>query len=159
MADIVPIQTQYKGYRFRSRLEARWAVFFDAVGADWEYEPEGYDLGEGLWYLPDFAVRKFINRNDQEPLTLWVEIKPKSDSGNRADLLLGKLISGFANKGEIGLLVFGPPNDFIGALYEFNPEMNNGVYRNITTTDCFRKFKAGIRRAQQARFEHGEAGT
>jgi hypothetical protein len=23
------IETHYKGYRFRSRLEARWAVFFD----------------------------------------------------------------------------------------------------------------------------------
>ena len=39
------IQTEYKGYLFRSRLEARWAVFFDACGVDWEYEPEGYDLG------------------------------------------------------------------------------------------------------------------
>lgn len=26
------IETRYKGYRFRSRLEARWAVFFDALG-------------------------------------------------------------------------------------------------------------------------------
>lgn len=41
------IQTEYKGYLFRSRLEARWAVFFDACGIAWEYEPEGYDLGNG----------------------------------------------------------------------------------------------------------------
>lgn len=27
------IDTVYKGYRFRSRLEARWAVFFDALDA------------------------------------------------------------------------------------------------------------------------------
>ena len=32
---IKAIPTEYKGYRFRSRLEARWAVFFDACGADW----------------------------------------------------------------------------------------------------------------------------
>lgn len=38
------IETKYKGYRFRSRLEARWAVFFDALGVQWEYEPEGFDL-------------------------------------------------------------------------------------------------------------------
>lgn len=25
------IQTSYKGYRFRSRLEARWAVYFDTI--------------------------------------------------------------------------------------------------------------------------------
>ena len=42
MGEMKAIQTEYKGYLFRSRLEARWAVFFDACGVDWEYEPEGY---------------------------------------------------------------------------------------------------------------------
>jgi hypothetical protein len=37
-----PIETFYRGYRFRSRLEARWAVFMDAAGIVWEYEPEGF---------------------------------------------------------------------------------------------------------------------
>ena len=64
------IETQYKGYRFRSRLEARWAVFFDALGLDWEYEPEGFDLGESGWYLPDFYLPK---------QKVWIEIK-----GNQA---------------------------------------------------------------------------
>lgn len=50
---IAPIQTRYKGYNFRSRLEARWAVFFDDLGIKWEYEFEGYDI-KGTWYLPDF---------------------------------------------------------------------------------------------------------
>ena len=54
--DIKPIETRYKGYRMRSRTEARWAVFFDALGIEWEYESEGYDTGEHGWYLPDFAV-------------------------------------------------------------------------------------------------------
>ena len=49
-----PIETHYNGYRFRSRLEARWAVFFDALGMPYAYEKEGYDLGEAGWYLPDF---------------------------------------------------------------------------------------------------------
>ncbi len=56
MGELKAIQTEYKGYLFRSRLEARWAVFLDACGADWEYEPEGYDLGDGLYYLPDFLI-------------------------------------------------------------------------------------------------------
>lgn len=43
--DIKPIQTAYKGYLFRSRTEARWAVFFDHLGWQWEYEQEGCDLG------------------------------------------------------------------------------------------------------------------
>lgn len=53
------IETRFKGYRFRSRLEARWAVFFDALGIEWEYEKEGYDLGNGIWYLPDFWLPTF----------------------------------------------------------------------------------------------------
>ena len=48
------IETCFAGYRFRSRTEARWAAFFTACGIQFEYEKEGYDLGEGVWYLPDF---------------------------------------------------------------------------------------------------------
>jgi hypothetical protein len=54
MSEIKAIETRYKGCRFRSRLEARWAVFFDALGVKWEYEKEGFDLGEAGYYLPDF---------------------------------------------------------------------------------------------------------
>lgn len=44
---IKAIETKYKGYRFRSRLEARWAVFFDALGVRWEYEIEGFEKDVG----------------------------------------------------------------------------------------------------------------
>ena len=53
MLPIIP--TRYKGYTFRHRSEARWAVFFDAMGVGWEYEREGYDLPSGR-YLPDFYL-------------------------------------------------------------------------------------------------------
>ena len=49
------IPTKYRNTLFRSRLEARWAVFFTELGLDWTYEPEGFDLN-GIWYLPDFYV-------------------------------------------------------------------------------------------------------
>ena len=78
---IRPIETRYKGYRFRSRLEARWAVFFDASGIAWEYEKEGYDLGELSWYLPDFwlpSVRLSFGKYLSSP-GCWIEIKPKYD--------------------------------------------------------------------------------
>lgn len=67
MADsIKAIETSYKGYRFRSRLEARWAVFLDDLKIPWEYEREGFSLPSGP-YLPDFwlPVQK-----------VWLEIKP-----------------------------------------------------------------------------------
>ena len=69
------IETKYKGYRFRSRLEARWAVFFDALGIDWEYEPEGFDLGDAGWYLPDFWIP--IPNHQHQNAGYWVEIKAK----------------------------------------------------------------------------------
>lgn len=60
MADFKPIETIYNGYRFRSRLEARWAVLFDALGIEYEYEPEGFEIlfgdGEKIMYLPDFYL-------------------------------------------------------------------------------------------------------
>ena len=64
---IKAIETRYKGYRFRSRLEARWAVFFDAMGVEWSYEHEGYQLPSGL-YLPDFWFPK---------LEMHAEVKPE----------------------------------------------------------------------------------
>lgn len=56
MSEIKAIETVYNGYRFRSRSEARWAVFFDAIGIKYRYEWEGYDLGDGVYYLPDFYL-------------------------------------------------------------------------------------------------------
>lgn len=67
---IKAIETRYKGYRFRSRLEARWAVFFDALGFKWEYEPEGFHTPEGP-YLPDFRV------TTPQGKPIWYEIKPE----------------------------------------------------------------------------------
>lgn len=54
---IKAIETRYAGCRFRSRLEARWAVFFDRLNIPWEYEPQGYELPSGR-YLPDFYLPK-----------------------------------------------------------------------------------------------------
>ncbi len=78
------IETRYKGYRFRSRLEARWAVFFDGIGLPYEYEPEGFDL-DGVRYLPDFRLPLGVEAcpcgDPREPgsiaeVAAWVEIKP-----------------------------------------------------------------------------------
>lgn len=60
------IETYYKGNRFRSRLEARWAVAFDCLGIAWDYEVEGYVVS-GKPYLPDFWLPQ---------LNCFVEIKP-----------------------------------------------------------------------------------
>lgn len=91
MADIKPIETVYAGYRFRSRLEARWAVFFDTLGLRWEYEPEGYDLGELGYYLPDFYLPEVHCFTGAD--SAFIEIKPDhfpSDTICKAQSLAGK---------------------------------------------------------------------
>ena len=77
MSELKAIQTEYKGYRFRSRLEARWAVFFDTLGVKWEYEPEGYDLGNGVYYLPDFLLHDVTVNHGlfQRHCDIYVEVK------------------------------------------------------------------------------------
>lgn len=64
---LTAIPTLYARVRFRSRLEARWAVFYDTLGVPWQYEPNVHDLGGGTFYLPDFWLP-----NQQ----CFVEIKP-----------------------------------------------------------------------------------
>lgn len=61
------IETAAYGRLFRSRLEARFAVFFTHLDLEWQYEPEGYNLPSG-YYLPDFLV----NFSGEK---LWIEIK------------------------------------------------------------------------------------
>lgn len=89
-----PRQTIYGGTRFKSLLEAKWAVFFDYLGLKWRYEhrqfrlgyyPEhrqtqdarsrdasyglyrGYRFDNELVYTPDFLLPE---------LDLLVEVKP-----------------------------------------------------------------------------------
>lgn len=45
------IPTAYNGINFRSRLEARWAAFFDLLNWRWVYEPLDGDA-----YIPDFLL-------------------------------------------------------------------------------------------------------
>lgn len=58
------IETWYRGYRFRSRLEARWACFWTHLETPLNYEPQGFVV-RGRPYLPDFKL----------PNGTWVEVK------------------------------------------------------------------------------------
>jgi hypothetical protein len=62
--NIKAIPTVYAGVRFRSRLEARWAAFFDSCGWAWEYEPEFFPR-----WLPDFRLK-----GQHGPI--YIEVKP-----------------------------------------------------------------------------------
>lgn len=65
MTRLRSLNTRYAGRHFRSRTEARWAVFFDCCGIAYQYEHEGFALPSGP-YLPDFWLTGF---------RLWFEVK------------------------------------------------------------------------------------
>ncbi len=95
---IKAIETKYKGYKFRSRLEARWAVFFDALGIKWEYEKEGYALGDAGLYLPDFWLPGISGG-------AWIEIKGEYPTD--AELIKAEALCD-ATKKDVYVFV-GPP--------------------------------------------------
>lgn len=70
---IEAIPTLYRGVRFRSRLEARWATFFDAMKIKWKYEPKRFRLSTEQWYIPDFFLPDF---------PMFYEVKPNRETDN-----------------------------------------------------------------------------
>jgi hypothetical protein len=108
------IKTTYRGCRFESRIEARWAVFFENLGIKWWYEPEGFSLRfdyekyvDGLRELlsEDELLQKGIPQTFQHldgkeyayspdfylpELGIWIEIKgpnPTREETEKAFLL------------------------------------------------------------------------
>lgn len=176
---IKPIETVYKGYRFRSRLEARWAVYFDAIGISWEYEKEGYDLGDGLFYLPDFWLPQ---------VKMWAEVKPAEFS--EGDILkIERLVRGTLHS---CLLLSGLPTlktyeavdpvepyeptlrpfdlirlDYLLTMYHDYPIQEGRFYcmpgetldtENDFYLNGFGDMPPAVQAALSARFEHGEKG-
>ncbi len=66
--EIQSIPTLHNGIMFRSRLEARWAMFFDELCQRAQYEWEGFDMGPGGIYKPDFFLPEVGGGT-------WLEIK------------------------------------------------------------------------------------
>lgn len=122
------IETQYKGYRFRSRLEARWAVAFDTIGHAYLYEHEGFELPSGK-YLPDFY---FPN------LDIWGEVKPTAFTQKElrkcADLVL------YTHRPCVLLIgVPEPTNYYFLFEYEgdvFDVPLKNEVFPGVGFEDC-----------------------
>lgn len=70
------IETFYNGVTYRSRLEAKWAIYFDHLGIKYHYEPEGFTNGVDK-YLPDFYLPDVYYRGEDRK-GVYLEIKPES---------------------------------------------------------------------------------
>lgn len=172
------IQTMYNGYKFRSRLEARWAVFFDQIGANYEYELEGYELSDGTRYLPDFYLPEE---------NLFIEIKgeyPTEEYKNMLGVFAG-------STGDAVLLISGSPGKQAMELYCYDSTESTGgngwndikglsvvrgmmlfhvddahrrsyatndyeYWFDMTNSSVDNKFLNALSKARQARFEFGE---
>jgi hypothetical protein len=176
------IETRYAGCRFRSRLEARWAVFFDAMNITWEYEKEGYELRSGR-YLPDFWLPNVPTRRYGDGT--WVEIKPSNPSPLEQQLL-AELCGADEELHEhgvaSGIILVGQPGNSGDSHLQIGPWPDNFmVFMQCQKCLCVKfefmegsymicprcdspashespKIVAALERATSARFEFGEAG-
>jgi hypothetical protein len=180
---IKAIETRYSGCRFRSRLEARWAVFFDAIGFRWEYEPQGY-IVDGTPYLPDF---KLILPDEQ---VMFSEVK--SDETDDHEGVHVRLCRGLAKLTSIPIILltglpayrmyhlFTPQLDltsFHAAFFKDYPSfveiadwywwqaiecdertgrLNFRLNERAARKSFGRRLVEGVQAARSARFEHGD---
>lgn len=117
-----PIPTKYKGILYKSRLEARWAVFFDVLGINVNYEPLTIE-NNNLQWTPDFipqrgsirvssdkfiydkvrdmkAIYDFFENNNSHKIPLLIEIKPR-----KPNLSYIEYLENFAKSGKYNILI------------------------------------------------------
>lgn len=146
---IKAIETEFAGLKFRSRAEARWAVFFDAAGINWQYEPEGYEI-KGTRYLPDFLI--FTERGP-----LFVEVKPVLDERSR------EKITAMKGTGAPIYVVGNMPvclqhvflEHSLNRLYYSNPWNDPGASSNPYFFDFQDRTSLAMKKAANAGFEFG----
>lgn len=165
---IKAIETVYRGYRFRSRLEARWAVFFDALRLKWDYEPEGFVLPDGTRYLPDFRLTTKQRQT-------WVEVKPTTPTPAEVGKLRG-LVSPLRSD-DYALFLCGVPGDAdmtvltvyaeafgLGARKAHLGDIRVGFLLlgaswGAPGANAQTLWERAVDAARGARFEHGERGA
>ena len=150
---LVAKPTEYAGRKFRSRIEARWAVFFDEIGVTWKYEEHGYDLALGKrqvrGYLPDFYLPDVWGQSGKG---IWWEVKgaPPTPAENRLAQALAKASGadcyiasgGIPSPSQVtGSRVLLSP----GRIDGFHPRARRGIPESgkPTTSECWTQCECG----------------
>jgi hypothetical protein len=137
--------TKYNGVQFRSRLEARWAAFFDLAGWEWEYEPIDFNN-----WVPDFLVTIKCTHSECGRVTdygtdkeiwhrdgchrLYVEVKPYGELSE----FEGHPVSDFTYQSfQNGR----GPGDPVGAMFGLNPDVTafdliHGAGSGVESVHC-----------------------
>lgn len=116
---IAAIPTMYRGRQYRSRLEARWAAFFDLLKWQPEYEP--VDLGK---WSPDFTIRI-------DGRAWLVEVKPIESFGaaiGERMILAADPLSGIEGLLLVGVCPIPTPGVCSPVLIGYSNPVQNGVF-------------------------------
>jgi hypothetical protein len=124
------LKTIYNGVKYRSKLEARWAKFFDLYGLRFEYEPTTFQLKHGL-YCPDFYL---------PDLACYAEVKPL--------IPLAQFLDEYQEHDFFGNTVWLKPKEY-RKIQEFEdaivllcglPLERNFILFNVVDLDCWQGF-------------------
>lgn len=142
------IETWHNDCKFRSRTEARWAVFFDEMDIPWEYEKEGYDL-DGTYYLPDFWIECWDS---------FVEVKGVEwDKLSSVEKIKIRKLAYYSRKPVIVLV--GTPAHKEYKIFEYDPHSDtlfetSEYLLGDEDGETF-EYNHAVRMAKSARFEDG----
>ncbi|MGK8893723.1 hypothetical protein [Burkholderia gladioli] len=150
------VETLYKGCRFRSRFEARWAVFFDALDIQWEYVPETFELKNGVQITPAFWLPLH-----KSGYGFWVDTPPTYANCCRQREQHMALLA--AESGSHAYLMWGTPSentcgsfcDYRTGVIRYGRSLSDFV-GSFTDPD---RIDGAVAAARGARFEFGESGA
>lgn len=169
------VETTWHGYRFRSRLEARWAVFFDSLGIEFQYEPEGFRLPNGQWYLPDFFIPQTKTWAEVKPLPLSPEEHWKCEQvalGTNHEILLLVGLPEFQDYGALQRVSLENPSVVFCQSYTYRLDIYWGQPKwyfqehrfygapgePFSERDCSDRYRSAVFAARAARFTRGLDG-
>lgn len=124
-APINYLATHYAGIAYRSRTEARWATFFDAVGIRFNYEWEGFGLDAG-WYLPDFWL---------PDLKMFFEVKGKEPTDDES-----RKCAELADRRRCDVILAPGPPKLCAEMLLFMPDVGEMPGRYVFAQDRFVEF-------------------
>lgn len=162
---ITSIDTFYNGNYFRSRLEARWAIYFDQIGLKYEYEPEGLEFQGKYDYLPDFYLpEKKIYCEIKNKNAFWMDDCNRLQDGTEKAYRYRK-ISEELRKDDIPWVMFiGSPYDilFNDAHWYYNqdiqlPQDQEEWYEKTIRSIISLDYKKYAEISAKVRFEHGSS--
>lgn len=124
----------YGGIYFRSRLEACWAMFFEAHSIPFEYEKRYCEFNDGTKYQPDFWLPESQS---------WFEVKGELSELDHRKIL--NLARSAGPRGESVLLGGSPAGYVFGEVTDWGGWNLNAAFGRCAQCDCWTHAMLGCR--------------